>query len=92
MSTIENSACYLPLALVDKCLGSRIWIIMKGDKEIIGTLLGFDDYMNMVMEDVIEYTFTEEGIKTTELKDALVNGNYIAMLVPGGRPSSGEGG
>ena len=34
--------------LVDKCIGSRIHIIMKNDKEIVGTLLGFDDFVNMV--------------------------------------------
>ncbi|KAK1935945.1 putative snRNP Sm-like protein [Babesia divergens] len=87
MSTIESSACYLPLALVDKCLGTKVWIIMKGEKEITGVLRGFDDYMNMVMEDVTEYTFTPEGVKTTDLKDLLLNGNYIAMIVPGERPS-----
>ena len=27
---------------------------MKSDKEIVGTLLGFDDYVNMVLEDVSE--------------------------------------
>jgi len=27
---------------------------MKGDKEFSGTLLGFDDYVNMVLEDVTE--------------------------------------
>ena len=42
----------LPLELVDKCIGSRIHVIMKSDKEIVGTLLGFDDYVNMVLEDV----------------------------------------
>ncbi|CDR94409.1 snRNP Sm-like protein, putative [Babesia bigemina] len=87
MATIESSACYLPLALVDKCLGTKVWIIMKHEKEITGVLRGFDDYMNMVMEDVTEYTFTDSGIQTTELKDALINGNNIAMIVPGGRPS-----
>ena len=25
---------------------------MKGDKELVGTLIGFDDYVNMVLEDV----------------------------------------
>lgn len=25
-------------------------VIMKGDKEIVGTLRGFDDYVNMVMD------------------------------------------
>jgi U6 snRNA-associated Sm-like protein LSm5 len=44
----------LPLELIDKCVGSRIWVIMKGDKEFSGTLLGFDDYVNMVLEDVTE--------------------------------------
>eukprot|EP00438_Fugacium_kawagutii_P001241 Skav223437 [mRNA] locus=scaffold350:612881:623802:+ [translate_table: standard] len=47
------------VALIDKCIGSRIWefasvatadVIMKGDKEIVGTLRGFDDYVNMVMD------------------------------------------
>ena len=42
----------LPLELVDKCIGSRIHVIMKSDKEIVGNLLGFDDYVNMVLEDV----------------------------------------
>ena len=29
-------------------------VIMKGDKEMVGTLRGFDMYVNMVLEDVIE--------------------------------------
>lgn len=29
-------------------------MIMKGDKEFSGTLNGFDDYVNMVLEDVTE--------------------------------------
>lgn len=50
----EAMAAVMPLELIDKCIGSRIWIIMKGDKEIVGTLKGFDDYVNMVLEDVVE--------------------------------------
>lgn len=45
---------FFPIELVDKCIGSKIWIILKGDKEIVGTLRGFDEYVNMVLEDVIE--------------------------------------
>lgn len=38
----------LPSAeLVDKCIGSRIHVIMKSEKEIVGTLLGFDDYVSI---------------------------------------------
>jgi len=27
---------------------------MRGDKELVGTLRGFDDYVNMVLDDVTE--------------------------------------
>jgi U6 snRNA-associated Sm-like protein LSm5 len=52
------AAALAPLELIDKCIGSRIHVIMKSDKELIGTLLGFDDYVNMVLEDVTELCVT----------------------------------
>jgi small nuclear ribonucleoprotein (snRNP)-like protein len=36
---------------------------MKGDKELVGILKGFDVYVNMVLEDVTEYEITAEGSK-----------------------------
>lgn len=80
-----NPSSLLPLELVDKCIGSRIHIIMKSsDKEIVGTLLGFDDFVNMVLEDVTEFEMTPEGRRITKLDEILLNGNNIAMLIPGG--------
>merc|ERR1712157_362669 len=86
MGTVSAAPSYLPLALIDKCIGSRIWVIMKGDKELVGTLRGFDDYVNMVIDDVREYTFTAQGKKVTHLESILLNGNNITMMVPGGDP------
>ena len=40
----------LPLELVDKAIGSRIHVIMKNDRELVGTFRGFDGYVNMVLE------------------------------------------
>ncbi|XP_045148115.1 U6 snRNA-associated Sm-like protein LSm5 [Echinops telfairi] len=57
---------------------------MKSDKEIVGTLLGFDDVVNMVLEDVTEFEITPKGRKITKLDQILLNGNNITMLVPGG--------
>jgi small nuclear ribonucleoprotein (snRNP)-like protein len=34
---------------------------MKGDKEFAGTLLGFDDYVNMVLEDVTELYASQDA-------------------------------
>ena len=58
VTLVVNHNCIIIIyisELVDKCIGSRIHIIMKSsDKEIVGTLLGFDDFVNMVLEDVTE--------------------------------------
>ncbi|ORX78843.1 like-Sm ribonucleo protein [Anaeromyces robustus] len=74
----------LPLELIDKCIGSRIWVIMKGEREFVGTLSGFDDYVNMVLEDVTEYEDTPQGRKITHQEQILLNGNNICMVIPGG--------
>lgn len=90
----------LPLALIDKCIGSRIYVVMKGDREFSGTLRGFDEYVNMVLDDVQEYGFRAEGEGSAEgdgrlrrvlvnrLETILLSGNNVAMLVPGGDPDS----
>ncbi|KLO14471.1 like-Sm ribonucleo protein [Schizopora paradoxa] len=73
----------LPLELIDKCIGSQIWVIMKSEREFTGKLLGFDDFVNMVLDDVTEFEYTPTGRKETKLKQTLLNGNNICMLVPG---------
>ena len=81
----------LPLALVEKCIGARIWVIMRDETEFIGTLKGFDDYVNIVLEDVCEIHTSEEGVrrevKMVE-KSILLNGSAVTLLVPGG-PNNG---
>ncbi|CAI6341557.1 unnamed protein product [Periconia digitata] len=71
----------LPLELIDKCVGSKIWVIMNGGKEFVGKLIGFDDYVNMVLEDVTEIDAMEGK---SQLPKILLNGNNICMMVPGG--------
>lgn len=36
----------LPLELIDKAIGSQIWILMRGKTEVVGVLRGFDDYVS----------------------------------------------
>ncbi|KAI8891797.1 like-Sm ribonucleoprotein [Globomyces pollinis-pini] len=80
----------LPLELIDKCIGSQIWVKMKSESEFTGTLLGFDDFVNMVLSNVTQYERTADGTKETQLDTLLLNGTNIAMLIPGGEgPLSG---
>ncbi|KAG6517311.1 hypothetical protein ZIOFF_020696 [Zingiber officinale] len=76
----SNPSQLLPSELIDRCIGSKIWVIMKGDKELVGTLRGFDVYVNMVLEDVTEYEITSEGRRITKLDQILLNGNNIAIV------------
>ncbi|NXC90768.1 LSM5 protein, partial [Cercotrichas coryphoeus] len=88
-SAVSNPSQLLPLELVDKCIGSRIHIVMKSDKEIVGTLLGFDDFpLSLVLCSYLQFLIfseiTPEGRRITKLDQILLNGNNITMLVPGG--------
>ncbi|KAF2474523.1 LSM-domain-containing protein [Lindgomyces ingoldianus] len=67
--------------LLDKCIGSKVWLLMKDDKEYVGSLVGFDDYVNMVLENVTEYDY---ALGKTKMKKLLLNGSGVAVIVPGG--------
>ncbi|KAF7458132.1 putative small nuclear ribonucleoprotein E [Cryptosporidium felis] len=100
--TQKTGNAILPLALIDKCIGSKIYVVMKGDREFSGVLRGFDEYVNMVLDDVQEYGFKADGEESADgrkrLKRVLINrletillsGNNVAMLVPGGDPDNFE--
>lgn len=61
---------------------------MKGEKEIVGTLRGFDEYVNMVLEDVTEIDLSRGGRREVHLDQILLNGANICLMVPGGDPST----
>lgn len=84
MSTLE----ILPLEIIDKTIGQPVWIVLQSNREFTGTLIGFDDFVNVIVEDAKEITVG------TDLQDIpimqhkgrmLLSGNSIAMLVPGSK-------
>lgn len=42
------------IELLDRSIGNRIKVILKADREFCGVLCGFDDFVNIVLEDVTE--------------------------------------
>ncbi|KAG0734007.1 hypothetical protein G6F57_016439 [Rhizopus arrhizus] len=75
----------LPLEVIDRSVGKRVRVLMTGDKEFNGKLIGFDDYVNMVLEDVTE---VDGG---APIKKMLLNGGHIAMIVPDSRAAATAG-
>jgi U6 snRNA-associated Sm-like protein LSm5 len=85
----QNPSKILPQELMGKCVDQRVWIIMKNDRELVGTLKGYDVYVNMVLEDVTEYEKNTQGETVKiHLEKILLNGNNVAILVPGGSPEA----
>ncbi|KAL5582922.1 hypothetical protein UlMin_015364 [Ulmus minor] len=82
----NNPSQLLPSELINRCIGSKKWVIMGGDKELMGTLRGFNVFINMVLEGITKYEITVEGIRIAKLDQILLNGNNIAILVLGGSP------
>eukprot|EP01039_Chlorochromonas_danica_P012430 gene12430-14218_t len=71
-----------PLAVIDKCIGERVLVILKSEKELEGTLRGFDEYVNMVLDDVVEREYSSIGVKKTNLDQVLLNGSNVCLIVP----------
>ena len=67
---------------------------MKNEKEFVGTLRGFDDFVNMVLDDVTEYEAVgADGKRVTQRVDqVLLNGNNVVLLVPGSSPEEAAAG
>lgn len=82
MSSLE----VLPFEIIDKTINQRIWIMLTSNREFTGTLVGFDDFVNVVLENVIEYEYPNTQVKTHPGR-MLLSGNNITILVPGGRPT-----
>lgn len=70
----------LPLELLDKCIGSKLWVILKGNKEFAGKLRGFDPYFNMVLDDVTEITRENGKSKRESMESMLLNGHDIVFV------------
>ncbi len=82
-STLVTLNLQLYLYLHNDC----IRFSMQGDKELVGTLRGFDEYVNMVMDDAVQIESGPYGRKETKLGQILLNNANVALIVPGGSPA-----
>lgn len=68
----------MPMALLEKSLNKRIVLLLKDNRLLEGKLVGFDDYMNMVLEDT-EENFNESNRK---LGTVILRGNNVVSITP----------
>ncbi|MFQ5969368.1 MAG: LSM domain-containing protein [Nitrososphaerales archaeon] len=69
----------MAVKVLDESLGRVMLIKLKGGKVIRGTLLGFDQHMNLLLEKSEE--LLDEG-KTNSLGTIVVRGDNVVIISP----------
>jgi small nuclear ribonucleoprotein len=68
----------IPLNFMDKSMNKKMLLVLKDGRLIEGKLTGFDNYMNMVLEDT-EESFEENKRK---LGTVILRGNNVVSITP----------
>jgi small nuclear ribonucleoprotein len=68
----------MPLHVLEKSMNKKVSLLLKDNRILEGKLVGYDDYMNMVLEDTEETK--EEQIR--RLGMVVLRGNNVVTIVP----------
>jgi small nuclear ribonucleoprotein len=66
----------MPLALLEKSIDKRVSLLLKDSRVLEGKLKGYDDYMNMVLEETEERTPEQER----RLGTVVLRGNNVVSI------------
>ncbi|MEM3411861.1 MAG: LSm family protein [archaeon] len=68
-----------PFDLLSQATNKPILVFLKGNKQIRGTLVAFDQHLNLVLQDAEEL---ENNTVKVKLGSALIRGDNILYLSP----------
>ncbi len=67
----------LPMKMLEESLNKKVSLLLKDNRAFVGILVGYDEYMNMVLDDV------QENAENTEKKlgTVVVRGSNVVRIV-----------
>ena len=68
----------MPVNVLEKSMDRKISLLLKDSRVLEGKLVGFDDYMNLVLEDTEE--ISEE--QNRRLGTVVLRGNNVVSISP----------
>ena len=68
----------MPLVLLEKSLNKKISLLLKDNRVLEGKLTGYDEYMNMVIEETEESTADQ----TRRMGVVILRGNNVVSISP----------
>lgn len=69
----------MPMNMLEKSMNRKISLLLKDNRLLEGKLVGYDDYMNMVLEET-EETAMNNNIR--RLGTVLIRGNNVVSIAP----------
>jgi small nuclear ribonucleoprotein G len=66
-----------PIPDLKRYLDKRLYLVLNGGRKVVGILRGFDPFMNMVMEEVIEHVSETEK---NQIGSVVIRGNSIIVV------------
>mgnify|MGYP000946277519 FL=1 len=67
----------MPLALLEKSLDKKVSLLLKDGRILEGKLTGYDEFMNMVIDDTVESFQEAEGRR---LGVVVLRGNNVVSI------------
>ena len=68
----------MPLNVLEKSINKRISLLLKDNRILDGKLVGYDEYMNMVLEDTEETK--DEQVR--RIGTVVLRGNNVVTIIP----------
>lgn len=68
----------MPLSLLEKSVNRKVSLLLKDNRVLEGKLVGFDEYMNLVLEETEERTADQ----TRRLGTVVLRGNNVVSISP----------
>ena len=66
-------------------LGKKVRVTFQGGREVVGVLKGYDDMVNMVLEECIEYLVDAEGNSNDmarKIPNVICRGPQVTLVAP----------
>lgn len=68
----------MPMKMLEENLNKKVALLLKDNRVLEGTLSGYDEYMNMVLDDVEE---NAESL-TRKLGTVIIRGSNVVRITP----------
>eukprot|EP00461_Guttulinopsis_vulgaris_P003402 UN03403 len=75
-----NLSSIIPQDYLKQLQGERISVLTLGNIELEGVLRGYDDYCNLLLDDVVETTVTPNGISTSKIDKIFLISMRVGMI------------